>query len=173
LKLGLYDEGMHQWGGDHVEATMKVWRCGGLIELVPCSRVGHMFRNPEQRPYEVDTNLVVNNYKRLAHVWFDDHLESFYKVKPEARAMDLGDVSKQIAQRDELGCKSMDWYLRNVDVEMGWEEAHLCIPGCTSHPDCCKNGAQAPPGHSTLDREIPVAQYDKFRLEANPSHDEL
>merc|ERR1712061_911639 len=31
--LGFFDEGMRQWGGDHIELTMKVWRCGGRIEV--------------------------------------------------------------------------------------------------------------------------------------------
>ena len=22
-----------------------------------------------------------------------------------------------------------DWYLKNVDVELAWEESHICIPG--------------------------------------------
>ena len=22
-----------------------------------------------------------------------------------------------------------DWYLKNVDVELAWEEKHICIPG--------------------------------------------
>ncbi|CAE7661044.1 gly-4, partial [Symbiodinium necroappetens] len=37
-QLGLFDAGMREWGGDHMELTMKVWRCGGRIEIVPCSR---------------------------------------------------------------------------------------------------------------------------------------
>merc|ERR1719272_1356105 len=44
--LGLFDTNLLEWGGDHIELTMKVWRCGGIIEMVPCSRVGHLYRKP-------------------------------------------------------------------------------------------------------------------------------
>eukprot|EP00746_Dinoflagellata_sp_MGD_P011794 gnl/MRDRNA2_/MRDRNA2_124880_c0_seq1.p1 gnl/MRDRNA2_/MRDRNA2_124880_c0~~gnl/MRDRNA2_/MRDRNA2_124880_c0_seq1.p1 ORF type:complete len:425 (-),score=62.50 gnl/MRDRNA2_/MRDRNA2_124880_c0_seq1:341-1615(-) len=168
VKLGLYDEGMHQWGGDHVEATMKVWRCGGRIEIVPCSRVGHLFRDPAQRPYNVDVDAVVRNYKRLAQVWFDDYLDTFYIVKPEARAMKVGNLTALHEQRKRLNCKSMDWYITNVDVEMQWEKSRVCIPGCDSVPDCCAGAAPAAPGHSTLPREIGTKDFQKLRKKANP-----
>merc|ERR1712050_645936 len=43
-KLEFFDPELVRWGGDHVEATHKVWRCGGRIEVHPCSRIGHWFR---------------------------------------------------------------------------------------------------------------------------------
>merc|ERR1719401_683275 len=85
LHLDLFDEGLLEWGGDHFELTMKVWRCGGHIEIHPCSRVGHLFREPKNRPYDVDVWQVIRNYARLAQIWLTDHLEYFYKMKPEAR----------------------------------------------------------------------------------------
>eukprot|EP00927_Polykrikos_kofoidii_P037133 TRINITY_DN31305_c0_g1_i1.p1 TRINITY_DN31305_c0_g1~~TRINITY_DN31305_c0_g1_i1.p1 ORF type:complete len:436 (+),score=46.18 TRINITY_DN31305_c0_g1_i1:197-1309(+) len=166
VRLGLYDEGMAQWGGDHVEATMKVWRCGGRIEVVPCSRVGHLFRSPEQRPYNVDVTHVVRNYARLANVWLDEFLPAFFKVKPEAKDMDIGNLTKQRAQRTSLECKSMKWYVENVDVEMGWEADRICIPGCTGHPSCCPGGAKAPVGRSTIHKTMPQAEYRKRRAKA-------
>lgn len=72
-----FDPELIRWGGDHVEASLKrvflglseashkVWRCGGRVEIHPCSRVGHWFRteeatngmtlwiSPEERPYTV------------------------------------------------------------------------------------------------------------------------
>lgn len=159
--LGFYDTGMIGWGGDHVEATFKVWRCGGFIEVVPCSRVGHLFRAPSSRPYPVEVNQVVRNYARLARIWYDEHLESFFAVKPEARSMDIGDVSEQLALKEKLKCKSMNWYLDNVDVELKWELDHICIPGCVqgSSPDitCCKDQAAA--GRSCNDKTIPPSLY--------------
>merc|ERR1712232_1136280 len=68
--LGFYDVGMLEWGGDHVEMSFKTWRCGGRVEMVPCSRIGHLFRGPEDRPYGVEVMQVVRNYARMAEVWF-------------------------------------------------------------------------------------------------------
>lgn len=44
FRLGAYDEGMYVWGGENTDLAIKVWSCGGRIVMVPCSRVGHMYR---------------------------------------------------------------------------------------------------------------------------------
>lgn len=159
--LELYDTGMVGWGGDHVEASFKVWMCGGHIEVVPCSRVGHLFREPEHRPYDVEVNRVVRNYKRMATIWMPDYMKDFYKVKPEARQMDTGDISDQKALHERLKCKNFTWYLKNVDRELDWERANICVPGCQKHqsPVCC--GAEAAPGRSTLAKIMPQDEYTK------------
>lgn len=153
--LRLYDPELYQWGGDHVEATLKIWRCGGLIEVHTCSRIGHLFREAATRPYPVDVSQVVRNYNRLAHVWLDDYIEHFYKVKPEARSMELGPgIEEQLQAREELQCKSMSWYLKHVDPEMEWEADHICIPGGSAREGGCA-GQHAAHGRSTLDKTMP------------------
>eukprot|EP00435_Cladocopium_sp_Y103_P029738 s36_g7.t1 len=162
--LEFFDPELIRWGGDHVEASHKVWRCGGRIEIHPCSRVGHWFREEKDRPYTVQVPDVVRNYKRLAEVWLDGHRKSFYKVKPEAQSMHIGNLKEMKAARERLKCHDMDawlmpwlwpidldWYLKNVDVELAWEEDHICIPGASKAQFGCDSATPAPQ-RSTLDK---------------------
>lgn len=131
-ELRLFDLGLDEWGGDQVELSFKSWRCGGAIIVVPCSRVGHMFRDVKHRHYDVNVTKVVHNYVRLARVWLDDEIsmENFYKVKPESRVMDTGDLSQLVKDKEELKCKSFRWYLKNVDFQQAWDESRLCNGLC-------------------------------------------
>lgn len=54
--------------------------CGGNLALLPCSRVGHIFRKarPYGSPDGKDTML--RNSLRVAYVWMDDY-KVFYKQK--------------------------------------------------------------------------------------------
>ncbi|XP_072029532.1 polypeptide N-acetylgalactosaminyltransferase 11-like [Amphiura filiformis] len=116
-KLGEYDEGMDVWGGENLEISFRIWQCGGSLEIVPCSRVGHVFR--KRRPYGsggVDTTT--RNALRLANVWMDDYKKFFLDTRPEARQMDYGEVSNRKALRERLKCRSFRWYLQNVYPEM-------------------------------------------------------
>lgn len=150
---------MKQWGGDQIELSFKAWRCGGSIVVVPCGRVGHLFRDVAHRPYPVDIPQVVENYAKLARVWLEPpFLDAFYLVKPESRKMALDvDLSTPISTMKKLQCKSMKWYVENVDLELGWEADKICIPGARG-PIGCENAAY--PGRATIDRVIPLDEYN-------------
>lgn len=159
-ELNLFDVGMKQWGGDQIELSFKAWRCGGSVIISPCSRVGHLFRDVEHRPYPVDVPQVVENYAKLARVWLEEpYLEAFYKVKPEARRMALDeDLSVPMETYKRLNCKSMDWYVNNVDLELGWESDKICIPGANPSTVGCEGPAAS--GRATIDRVIPQEEYN-------------
>ncbi|XP_004453984.1 polypeptide N-acetylgalactosaminyltransferase 5 [Dasypus novemcinctus] len=117
FELGTYDPGLDVWGGENMELSFKVWMCGGEIEIIPCSRVGHIFRNdnpysfPKDRMKTVERNLV-----RVAEVWLDEYKELFYAHGDHLidQSLDVGDLTQQRQLRKKLKCKSFKWYLENV-----------------------------------------------------------
>ncbi|KAG8443592.1 hypothetical protein GDO86_012120 [Hymenochirus boettgeri] len=116
--LGKYDGGMDIWGGENLEISFRIWMCGGSLLIVPCSRVGHIFR--KRRPYGSPGghDTMAHNSLRLAHVWMDEYKEQYLAVRPELRNKDYGDISDRLALRKRLNCKSFKWYLDNVYPEM-------------------------------------------------------
>ncbi|XP_010983915.1 polypeptide N-acetylgalactosaminyltransferase 5 [Camelus dromedarius] len=117
FELGTYDPGLDVWGGENMELSFKVWMCGGEIEIIPCSRVGHIFRNdnpysfPKDRMKTVERNLV-----RVAEVWLDEYKDLFYGHGDHLidQGLDVGNLTQQQELRKKLKCKSFKWYLENV-----------------------------------------------------------
>ncbi|KAJ8308667.1 hypothetical protein KUTeg_013541 [Tegillarca granosa] len=99
-----------------------IWQCGGSIEWVPCSRVGHVYRN--HMPYgfgKVDVKIPVIqlNYMRVIHVWLDEeHIEYFYTREPGVRGYPVGDITKQLQFKKDHKCKSFKWFLDNIAYEV-------------------------------------------------------
>lgn len=68
--------------------------CGGSLETIPCSRVGHIFRefHPYSFPNDKDTHGI--NTVRMAKVWMDDYQELLFMNRPDLRNHpDIGDVT--------------------------------------------------------------------------------
>ncbi|XP_075367382.1 polypeptide N-acetylgalactosaminyltransferase 5 [Mycteria americana] len=117
FELGMYDPGLDVWGGENMEISFKVWMCGGEIEIVPCSRVGHIFRNDNPYSFPKDrVRTVERNLARVAEVWLDEYKELFYghAYHLVLKNLDVGDLTQQIQLRKKLRCKSFRWYLENV-----------------------------------------------------------
>ncbi|UYV78959.1 N-acetylgalactosaminyltransferase, partial [Cordylochernes scorpioides] len=113
-EVGSYDDGMDIWGGENLEMSFRVWMCGGQLEIVPCSHVGHIFRNyhPYTFPGNKDTHGI--NTVRTAEVWMDEYKEYFYLHRPDLKGIDFGDISSRLKLKKDLSCKSFDWYLSEI-----------------------------------------------------------
>lgn len=122
FEIGAYDEGLQIWGGENFELSFKIWQCGGSIEWVPCSRVGHVYRN--HMPYgfgkiDVKIPIILLNYMRVVEVWLDDEFkEYFYTREPSVRGYPVGDITKQLQFKKDHNCKSFKWFMDNVAYEV-------------------------------------------------------
>ncbi|XP_060103998.1 polypeptide N-acetylgalactosaminyltransferase 11 [Heteronotia binoei] len=117
-ELGQYDSGMDIWGGENLEISFRIWMCGGKLLIIPCSRVGHIFR--KRRPYGSPggRDTMAHNSLRLAHVWMDDYKEQYFALRPELRNRNYGNITDRVELRKKLNCKSFKWYLDNIYPEM-------------------------------------------------------
>jgi polypeptide N-acetylgalactosaminyltransferase len=52
--------------------------CGGTLEQVVCSRIGHVFRNRSPYGYLNGVNTHIKNSVRLAEVWMDEYKTIYY-----------------------------------------------------------------------------------------------
>ncbi|KAK2905434.1 hypothetical protein Q8A67_007233 [Cirrhinus molitorella] len=118
-ELGAYDPGLDVWGGENMEISFKIWMCGGEIEIIPCSRVGHIFRGDNPYKFPKDrVKTVERNLARVAEVWLDEYKELFYghgyHHLLDKSVTNIGNLTEQIELRKKLKCKSFKWYLENV-----------------------------------------------------------
>ncbi|XP_037700950.1 polypeptide N-acetylgalactosaminyltransferase 6 [Choloepus didactylus] len=120
--IGTYDNQMEIWGGENVEMSFRVWQCGGQLEIIPCSVVGHVFRNKSPHTFPKGTDVIYRNQVRLAEVWMDDYKEIFYRRNMQAgrivRQKSFGDISERLQLKEKLHCRNFSWYLHNVYPEM-------------------------------------------------------
>lgn len=129
-QLGAYDTGMELWGGENVEMSLRIWMCGGKILILPCSRLGHIFR--KRRPYgpepDQPDSLLINTH-RTARVWLDEYIDKFYESSPDARYLVSGDISQRLEIKHKLKCHNFSWFLDNIypNLKKGIENSHILL----------------------------------------------
>lgn len=65
----------------------QVWQCGGQLEIIPCSVVGHVFRTKSPHTFPKGTEVITRNQVRLAEVWMDEYKKIFYRRNKNAAIM--------------------------------------------------------------------------------------
>ncbi|KAL8560243.1 hypothetical protein ACOMHN_005976 [Nucella lapillus] len=134
FEVGAYDPGMDVWGGENLEISFRVWMCGGSLEFMPCSRVGHIFRSshPYTFPGNKDTHGI--NSMRLAEVWMDEYKRLFYTHRRDLLGQDYGDISERLELRKNLKCHSFKWYLDNIYPEKFVPDENVHAWGMVRNP---------------------------------------
>ncbi|XP_060649322.1 putative polypeptide N-acetylgalactosaminyltransferase 13 [Drosophila nasuta] len=158
FKLQGFNPHLQIWGGESIEFAIKLWLCGGQIEIVPCSRIGHIFRSrhafefpaqfeeleeqqqQQQRQQQLDTAQAtyLRNSKIIAESWLDEYKYLFYTLKPAAKQIPLNLSQHELASiKTGQRCQRFDWFLRHLQPDLKVHNAKFSALGTLRNEDRC------------------------------------
>uniref|UniRef100_A0A3Q4BWV7 Polypeptide N-acetylgalactosaminyltransferase n=1 Tax=Mola mola TaxID=94237 RepID=A0A3Q4BWV7_MOLML len=108
--VGAYDPGLLLWGEEQIELSIRVWSCGGSMEVIPCSRVAHL--NQHHQPFHYsDQELHQKDKIRIADTWMDAYRKIFYRRDTLSESPN---ITERLRLKRSLGCRNFHWYLTAV-----------------------------------------------------------
>ena len=72
---------------------------------------------------------------RVAEVWMDSYKKFYYATRPDLKGKDFGDISKRLALKEKLECKSFKWFLDTVYPELVIPDENVLAWGEVRNPD--------------------------------------
>ncbi|XP_017086226.1 putative polypeptide N-acetylgalactosaminyltransferase 12 [Drosophila eugracilis] len=123
--LSNFDTELQGFGGAELELSFKVWRSGGRIVQVPCSRVGHL--QPTDQDYlrrygdlYKISKKVTKNLKRIVELWIDDPIlkSTIYRYQPHLINISVGDLRESRKLYQQYDCQSFKSFINDVMPEL-------------------------------------------------------
>lgn len=81
---------------NNIHDNSQIWQCGGILEIIPCSHVGHVFR--DKSPYTFPggvAKIVLHNAARVAEVWLDEWRDFYYAMSTGSQTYTRSQYIKQ------------------------------------------------------------------------------
>lgn len=94
--IPMYADYCLPWSEFILTILLQAWQCGGSIAVIPCSRVGHIFRysRPYSNPNGTDTASY--NTVRTALVWLDNYTVTVLVFLYSDKDVSVGKYVRQI-----------------------------------------------------------------------------
>lgn len=160
-ETGGYDEHMVAWGGENIDQSLRIWLCGGRIEVAEGAYVAHMWRDPKKPKtmlrYPIPTRDVMRNKARAVTAWFDGFRDKVFTF-PEYEAFTdgsqvVGDMSNFDKLKSRMTCAPFSSYINRfsyVYIDGGLIPSEVYQIREESTQLCLERSPQAKQPHNTI-----------------------